>query len=133
MSLDIKRQKEKLKDKRPQFNLVPFIDILFTLLIFLVVTSSFTSAGIQDTGDGTGKPNITDTSGNSEYYLIPVSGLEKVIVNGQDMSPLIKNHAIAVQTKVIDEGEISIKPKERSIIIVTPSGMTPEQAVRSPQ
>ncbi len=134
MSLDIKRHKEKLKDTTPQFNLVPFIDILFTLLIFLVVTSSFSGAGIQDTTDGaTGKPNITDTSGNSEYYLIPVAGLEKVIVNGQDMSSLIKDHAIAVQTKVIDEGEISIKPKDRSITIITPPGMTPEQAVRSPQ
>lgn len=135
MSLDIERHKEKLKDTSPQFNLVPFIDILFTLLIFLVVTSSFSGAGIQDAADGaTGKPNITDTTGNSEYYLIPVAGLEKVIVNGQDMSPpLIKDHAIAVQTKVIDEGEISIKPKERSIIIVTPPGMSPEQAVRSPQ
>lgn len=125
MSLDIERHKEKLKDTSPQFNLVPFIDILFTLLIFLVVTSSFSGAGIQDATDGaTGKPNITDTTGNSEYYLIPVAGLEKVIVNGQDMSPLIKDHAIAVQTKVIDEGEISIKPKERSIIIITPPGLS---------
>jgi biopolymer transport protein ExbD len=76
---------------------------------------------IGDATDGaTGKPNITDTTGNSEYYLLPVAGLEKVVVNGQDMSSLIRDHTIAVQTKVIDEGEISIKPKERTITITTP-------------
>ncbi|MBZ9571187.1 biopolymer transporter ExbD [Methanobrevibacter sp. TMH8] len=133
MALDIKRHRQKIKETGPEFNLVPFIDILFTLLIFLVVSSSFSTAGINDATDsGTGKPNITDTSGTSEYYLLPVAGLEKVTVNGQDMSALIKDHAIAVQTKVIDQGEIIIKPKERAIIITAPPGMSPEQAVRSP-
>jgi biopolymer transport protein ExbD len=134
MALDIKRHREQINDTKPQFNLVPFIDILFTLLIFLVITSSFSGGGTDGANEGaTGKPNITDTTGNSEYYLLPVAGLEKVIVNGQDMSSLIKDHSIAVQTKVIDEGEINIKPKDRAIIITTPSGMSPEQAVRSPQ
>lgn len=118
MSLDIERHKEKLKDTSPQFNLVPFIDILFTLLIFLVVTSSFSGAGIQDATDGaTGKPNITDTTGNSEYYLIPVAGLEKVIVNGQDMSPLIKDHAIAVQTKVIVKEKLVQNQKKDLLLL----------------
>lgn len=133
MVLDIKKHREQIKEAKPEFNLVPFIDILFTLLIFLVVTSSFNSAGIDDATDGAkGKPNVTDTSGDSEYYLLPIAGLEKVVVNGQDMSSLIKNHAIAVQTRVMDEGEISIKPRERAVIITTPPGMTPEQSVRSP-
>ena len=133
MTLDIKRHRDKLKESKPEFNLVPFIDVLFTLLIFIVASSSFNTAGIGDATDGgAGKPNITDTTGDSEYYLLPVSGLEKVIVNGQDMSSLIRNHAIAVQTRVIDEGEINIKPRERVITITTPQGMTPEQAVQSP-
>ena len=133
MALDIKRHRNKLKESKPEFNLVPFIDVLFTLLIFLVASSSFNTAGIDDATDGgTGKPNLTDTSGDSEYYLLPVSGLEKVIVNGQDMSSLIRNHAIAVQTRVIDEGEINIKPREGVITITTPPDMTPEQAVQSP-
>lgn len=135
MALDIKRHREQIMGTKPEFNLVPFIDILFTLLIFLVVSSSFNSAGggiDGATDSATGKPNITDTSGNSEYYLLPVAGLEKVVVNGQDMSSLIKNHAIAVQTRVMDEGDISIKSQERTVIITTPPGMTPEQSVRSP-
>ena len=133
MTLDIKRHRDKMKGTKPEFNLIPFIDILFTLLIFLVASSSFNAANVDDATDGgTGKPNITDTLGDSEYYLIPVAGLEKVIVNGQDMSSLVRNHAIAVQTRVIDEGEINIKPKEKVVIITTPSGMSPEQAVRSP-
>jgi len=134
MALDIKRHREQISKTKPEFNLVPFIDILFTLLIFLVVSSSFNSAGIDDATDNgaTGKPNLTDTTGTSGYYLLPVAGLEKVIVNGEDMSSLVRNHAIAVQTKVIDEGEINIKPRERVIIITTPPGMTPQEAVRSP-
>jgi len=137
MALDIKKHREKIKESKPEFNLVPFIDIIFTLLIFLVVTSSFSSTGVSDgtdnaTDGATGKPNLTDTSGNAEYYLLPIAGLEKVVVNGQDMSSLIKNHAIAIQTRVMDEGEISIKPRERIVIITTPPGMTPEQAVHSP-
>ena len=133
MALDIKRHRNQINETKPQFNLVPFIDILFTLLIFLVISSSFSSSGIDDATDGaTGKPNVTDTTGDSEYYLLPVAGLERVIVNGQDMSSLIRDHTIAVQTKVIDEGEINIRPREGAIIITTPPGMTPEQAVHSP-
>lgn len=133
MVLDIKRHRKQIEDTKPEFNLVPFIDILFTLLIFLVVTSSFSGAGPDSANERTtGKPDITDTSGTSEYYLIPVAGLEKITVNGQDMSSLIKDHSIAVHTKVIDEGEISIKPKYKTITITAPPGMDPKQSVRSP-
>ena len=52
----------------PEIKLVPFIDILFTLLIFLVVTSTFGAASVtgDDTGTGTGKPNMTDSTGDAE-------------------------------------------------------------------
>ena len=112
--------------------MVPFIDILFTILIFLVLTSNFTASDVTDMADSdsTGKPNVTDTSGSAEYYIMPVANLHKVTVNGQDMSHLIKDSAIGVQAKVIDQGEIVIKPGE--IIITTPSGISPEVAVRSP-
>ena len=45
-------------------------------------------------------------------------------VNGVDMSRDIRNSAIAVHTRVIDEGEIIIKPKDRAIIITAPPGMS---------
>lgn len=129
MKIDINRHREQIKEDSPQFNLVPYIDILFTILIFLVLTSNFNAADM----DATGKPEASDTSGNSEYYLFPVANLEKVIVNGQDMSNLIIDNSIAVHSRVIDEGEIIIKPKDRTITITTPSGMSPEQAVESPK
>ncbi|KZX15503.1 biopolymer transport protein ExbD/TolR [Methanobrevibacter cuticularis] len=128
MKLDIKRHREKIRGEKPEFNLVPFIDILFTILIFLVVTSSFNTATID--GSTSGKPDVG--TGDNEYYLFPVANLEKVIVNGQDMSYLIKDSSIAIHSRAIDEGEISIKPRDRSIIITTPSSLSAEEAVRSP-
>jgi len=133
MAIDIKRHKEKITKSEPEIKLVPFIDILFTLLIFLVVTSSFGSASVDDTGTGSGKPNMTDTTGDAEYYLIPVAGLEKVIVNGQDMSSEISGNAIGVHAKVLDQGEVQIKTQEHAIIIKTPAGMDPKEAVHKPQ
>lgn len=134
MAIDIKKQKEKLKKDEPDIKLVPFIDILFTLLIFLVVTSTF-SADVNDynTTGGTGKPNVTDTTGNAEYYLIPVSGLQTVTVNGIDMSSEIRNNAIGVHSDVMDRGQIEIKPQEKAIIITAPPGMDPQKAVHTPE
>ncbi len=129
MALDIKTHRKKIKAKNPEFNLVPFIDILFTILIFLVVSSSFNAGNV----DSSGKPDVSDTTGDSEYYLFPVANLEKVTVNGQDMSYLIKDSSIAVHSEVIDNGEINIKPKERSIIIIAPAGMDPSKAVHTPE
>jgi biopolymer transport protein ExbD len=111
-------------------NLVPLIDVIFTILIFLMVTSSFQAASQSSSG---GKPEISSTGGPSDYYLIPVAGLKTVTVNGKDMSSHIRNGAIAVHTQVIDEGEIIIKAKEGTIIITTPTGMSPEDAVSIPQ
>lgn len=128
MSIDIKKQREKRKRQKPSINIVPFIDILFTLLIFIIVTSN-----IQATTDATGKPNATDTTGDAEYYLFPVVGLEKVLVNGQDMSNLIYDHSIAIQTRVMDEGNIEIKSSEGQIIITTPAGIPANKAVKNPR
>ncbi|MDR2967682.1 MAG: biopolymer transporter ExbD [Methanobacteriaceae archaeon] len=130
MTLDVKKHRAKIKGKTPEFNLVPFIDIMFTLLIFLVVASSFNPANLED--GSSGKPE-SKGSGNSEYYLFPVANLEKVIVNGEDMSYLIKDSSIAIHTDVIDQGEIIIKPRDRSIIITAPDSMAPSEAVRSPE
>ena len=116
MTIDVKSYKEKVLNRKPAINLVPLIDILFTIMIFLVVTSNFSATDMSaddasSTDSGTGKPNVT-------------------VVDGKDMSNLISNNAIAVKANVIDEGQIQIKPGE--IIITTPAGVSPEEAVRSP-
>ena len=44
MAIDVKSYKKRfLHDQKPNINLVPFIDILFTIMIFLVVTSNFSA------------------------------------------------------------------------------------------
>lgn len=131
MALDTTKYRNKLQENNPRVNLVPLIDVIFTILIFLMVTSSFQAAA--DTSSSSGKPEINQTSGPSDYYLIPVAGLKLVTVNGIDMSKDIKNGAIAVHTRVIDEGEIVIKAKEGAIVITAPSDMSPDQAVNIPQ
>ena len=134
MAIDIKSYKKRfLDDQKPNINLVPFIDILFTIMIFLVVASNFSAVDMSNhaTDSGaTGKPNVTDVSGNAEYYIVPVAGLHKVTVNGVDRSDAIVGGAVGVQAKVMDEGQISIKPGE--IIINTPPGISPEKAVQRP-
>lgn len=129
MALDTSRYRNKLRQNNPQVNLVPLIDVIFTILIFLMVAASF--QGVSDTNSG--KPQINQTTGPSDYYLIPVSGLKTVTVNGVDMSKDIRNGAIAVHTTVIDNGEIIIKANEGAIIITAPSGMSPDEAVNVPQ
>jgi len=131
MALDTSRYRNKLQDNNPNVNLVPLIDVIFTILIFLMVTSSFQA--VADTSSSSGKPEINQTTGPSDYYLIPVAGLKLVTVNGVDMSKYIKNGAIAVHTRVIDEGEIIIKAKEGAIVIIAPSDMSPDKAVNIPQ
>lgn len=130
MAIDTHIYRRKLRSKQARVNLIPLIDVIFTILIFLMVTSSFQA--VSDTSTS-GKPQVSQSSGSSEYYLIPVAGLKKVTVNGVDMSKDIRNSAIAVHTRVIDEGEIIIKPKDGSIIITAPSGMSPDKAVSIPQ
>ena len=136
MAIDVKKYKKKFTEQKPSINLVPFIDILFTIMIFLVVTSNFSATDVQtDTSDdvnsATGKPNVTDVSGDQEYYVMPVANLHKVTVNGEDKSDTISGSAVGVQAKVIDEGKVVIKPGE--IIITTPEGISPDKAVQRPQ
>ncbi|MBM4240951.1 MAG: biopolymer transporter ExbD [Euryarchaeota archaeon] len=130
MAMDISRYRNKLRKKNPQVNLIPLIDVILTVLIFLMVTSSIQALSQSTTQQG--KPEMTGGSGPSEYYLIPVAGLTKVIVNGVDMSSYIRNGAIAVHTRVIDEGEIIIRPKMGMIIITTPPDLPVEKAVKAP-
>ncbi|MEE1157445.1 MAG: biopolymer transporter ExbD [Methanobrevibacter sp.] len=135
MAIDVKSYKKRfLQDQKPNINLVPFIDILFTIMIFLVVTSNFSAVDspTQATdGGATGKPNVTDTSGNAEYYIVPVANLHKVTVNGVDKSNAISGSAVGVQARVMDEGQVTIKPGE--IVIVTPDGISPDKAVQRPK
>lgn len=131
MTMDIQKYRNQLNSSSPKFNMVPFIDILFTILIFLVVTSTFQVA--DQSAAVTGKPEIDENAGPSEYYLIPVAGLREVVVNGEDMSRFIRNSAIAVHTRVIDEGELIIKPKEGKIIITSPPDLPTNKAVKSPE
>ncbi len=136
MAIDVKKHKKKVLDQKPSINLVPFIDILFTIMIFLVVTSNFSATDIQTddstvADDATGKPNVTDVSGDAEYYVVPVANLHKVVVNGQDRSDAIAGSAVGVQAQVIDGGQIQIKPGE--IVITTPSGVSVQDAVKRPE
>ena len=136
MAIDVKKHKKKVLDQKPSINLVPFIDILFTIMIFLVVTSNFSATDVQTDDadvaeDASGKPNVTDVSGDQEYYVMPVANLHKVTVNGQDRSDAIAGSAVGVQARVIDEGEVTIKPGE--IVITTPPGVPPELAVQRPE
>ena len=135
MAIDVRKHKKKVLDQKPSINLVPFIDILFTIMIFLVVTSNF-SADVQTDDadvaeDASGKPNVTDVSGDQEYYVVPVANLHKVTVNGQDRSDAVAGAAVGVQARVIDEGQVIIKPGE--IVIETPPGISVDQAVQRPE
>ncbi|MBE6497890.1 MAG: biopolymer transporter ExbD [Methanobrevibacter sp.] len=136
MAIDVKRHKKKVLSQKPSINLVPFIDILFTIMIFLVVTSNFSATDVQTddsdvASDATGKPNVTDVSGDQEYYIVPVANLHKVTVNGQDRSDAISGGAVGVQAKVIDQGQVSIRPGE--IVITTPPDISVQQAVQRPE
>ncbi|MBR4448065.1 biopolymer transporter ExbD [Methanobrevibacter sp.] len=136
MAIDVKKHKKKFLDQKPSINLVPFIDILFTIMIFLVVTSNFSATDVQaDTADtvedGGGKPNVTAVSGEQEYYVVPVANLHKVTVNGQDRSDSIAGGAVGVHANVIDNGQVIIKPGE--IIIKTPPGISVNDAVQRPE
>ena len=136
MAIDVGKHKKKVSDNKPSINLVPFIDILFTIMIFLVVTSNFSATDVQTDDadvveDASGKPNVTDISGDAEYYVMPVANLQKVTVNGEDRSDAIAGSAVGVLASVIDEGQITIKPGE--IDIITPPGISPERAVQRPE
>ena len=62
---------------------------------------------------------------------MPVANLHKVTVNGQDRSDAISGGAVGVQAKVIDQGEVSIKPGE--VVITTPPDVPVDKAVHRPE
>lgn len=136
MAIDVRKHKKKVLDQKPSINLVPFIDILFTIMIFLVVTSNFSATDVQTddsdvADDASGKPNVTDVSGDAQYYVMPVANLHKVTVDGVDRSDTISGGAVGVLGKVIDQGQVIIKPGE--IEIKTPAGVSPDEAVQRPE
>jgi len=76
LPIGVERYKRKIKRANPRFNLVPFIDILFTLLIFFVVTGSF--QGINEgTFSSSGKPEPGETLGPLRILSHPRLWLEK--------------------------------------------------------
>jgi biopolymer transport protein ExbD len=136
MAIDVRKHKKKFLDQKPSINLVPFIDILFTIMIFLVVTSNFSATDFQaDTADNVedsgGKPDVNAVSGDQEYYVVPVANLHKVTVNGQDRSDAIAGGAVGVHANVIDNGQVTIKPGE--VIIKTPPDISVDKAVQRPE
>ena len=70
MAIDTKHYRNNLRDNNPRVNLVPLIDVIFTILIFLMVTSSFQAVGQTSSP---GKPEMGSNSGPLDYYLIPVA------------------------------------------------------------
>lgn len=129
MAIDTRAYKNKLRSKQARISLVPLIDVIFTILIFLMVTSSFQA--VSDSAGG--KPEISDTSGSLRILPDPHVWLAHRHCERVNMSSYIRNSAIAVHTNVIDQGEITIKPKEGLITIVTPPGMPLEKAVSTQQ
>ena len=121
MSIDTKRFKDRVEQQTPKINLVPLLDVIFTIMIFLLVMLSQTSLDVPDnyTQDQvSAKP--TAASGTSDYYLLPLNGLHKVTVNGVDYSQDIRGGAIAVHTRVMDEGKIEMDASIGTIIIQSP-------------
>lgn len=132
MSIDTKRFKDRIEQQTPNINIVPLLDVIFTIMIFLLVMLSQTSLEVPDqyTHDQvSAKP--TSASGTSEYYLLPLNGLKHVTVNGVDHSDNIRNGAIAVHTRVMDEGKIEMDASTGTITIQSPPELA-DKAVKRP-
>lgn len=133
MPIDTKRFKNKIEQQTPNINLVPLLDVIFTIMIFLLVMLSqhpVDTAPENYTQDQiSAKP--TSQGGTSEYYLLPLNGLHKVTVNGVDYSEDIRNGAIAVHTRVMDEGQIMMDSSTGTITINSPEDLQ-DIAVKPP-
>ena len=133
MSIDTKRFKDKIEHQTPNINLVPLLDVIFTIMIFLLVMLSqhpLDSNPENYTQDQiSAKP--TSQSGDSEYYLLPLNGLKKVTVNGVDHSDDIRHGSIAVHTRVMDEGQIMMDSSTGTITITLPEDLV-DVAVKPP-
>lgn len=131
MTIDTKRFKDKIDQKRPNINLVPLLDVIFTIMIFLLVMLSQQPSLDQNYTPEQISAKPTSQTGTSEYYLMPLNGLHKVTVNGVDKSDYIRNGGIAVHTRVMDEGQIVLDSNTGSITITSPPELE-EKAVRAP-
>ena len=117
MTIDVKSYKEKVLNRKPAINLVPLIDILFTIMIFFGLRTSLLGGIIVIT-----------------LLIIPifVRSMDEVArqLPKELLDATYSLGATRLEANVIDEGQIQIKPGE--IIITTPAGVSPEEAVRSP-
>lgn len=132
MSIDTKRFKDKIEHQTPNINLVPLLDVIFTIMIFLLV---LLSQHPMETPENYTQDQIsakpTAQTGDSEYYLLPLNGLKKVTVNGVDRSSDIRQGAIAVHTRVMDEGQIMMDSSTGTITITSPEDLV-DVAVKPP-
>ncbi|RAP48104.1 MAG: hypothetical protein BZ136_05450 [Methanosphaera sp. rholeuAM74] len=132
MTIDTKRFKDKIEQRSPNINLVPLLDVIFTIMIFLLVMlSQHPTSDVQNYTQDQISAKPTSQSGTSEYYLLPLNGLHKVTVNGVDRSDMIRNGAVAVHTRVMDEGQIVIDSSSGSITIKSPDDIA-DIAVKAP-
>lgn len=131
MTIDTKRFKDKINQRTPNINLVPLLDVIFTIMIFLLVMISQQPSMDQNYTPEQISAKPTSQTGTSEYYLMPLNGLHKVTVNGVDKSEYIRSGAIAVHTRVMDEGQIVMDSNTGSITIKSPAELE-DIAVRAP-
>lgn len=133
MAIDTKRFKDKIEHQTPNINLVPLLDVIFTIMIFLLVMLSQhpvdSNHDIYTQDQISAKP--TSSTGDSEYYLLPLNGLKKVTVNGIDKSSEIRSGSVAVHTRVMDEGQIIMDSSTGTITITAPDDLE-DVAVKAP-
>ena len=131
MTIDTKRFKDRINQKTPNINLVPLLDVIFTVMIFLLVVLSHNPTDAQNYTQDQISAKPVSSSGTSEYYLLPLNGLHTVTVNGVDKSNLIRNGGIAVHTRVMDEGTITMDSNSGTITIQSPGDLA-DVAVKAP-
>ena len=138
MAIDTKRFKDKVEHQTPNINLVPLLDVIFTIMIFLLVMLSQHPVDTlpEDYSPDQISAKPTTSNGDSEYYLLPLYGLRKVTVNGVDHSSDIRQGSIAVHTRVMDEGQIMMDLFDRKYYnnftrdLVDVAGQTPNIRIK---
>ena len=133
MAIDTQRVKNKVEHQTPNINLVPLLDVIFTIMIFLLVMLSQHPVDTlpEDYSPDQISAKPTTSTGDSEYYLLPLNGLRKVTVNGEDHSSDIRHGSIAVHTRVMDEGQIMMDSSTGTITINAPDDLV-DVAVKPP-
>ncbi len=132
MAIDTELFKNRLEQNEPNINIIPLLDVIFTIMIFLLVMLSQNPVNNPDQySDYQISAKPTSQSGDSEYYLLPLNGLQKVTVNGVDYSQDIRSGSIAVHTRVMDEGQIYMDSSTGTITIQAPEDLA-DVAVKPP-